>query len=462
MAFWQWSKTAAINAGADPTMNWAEGMPPAQVNDGTRAMMARQAENRDDTSGLLVTAGTSTAYTVTTNQGLPATPNDGQLIVVSFHTANGASATLAADGGTAFPLQTAPGVALPSATIVANVAYPLKFRAASSAWVFFGAVAASSVTAGAVTNAGFANAAAWTLKGNNTGSSAAPQDFTIDALTAKAVPVGADEVPIWDASGAAMKKATLSAAIAAVALRGYVGGLILSGGGSQTLTTNTGVATSDDNTTFMSLGSTYTKTFASWLVGSGNGGLDTGTIAINTWYHVFLIERIDTGVVDVLISLSPTAPTLPASYTKQRRIGSIRTDATPNIIAFGQNGDEFLWSVPFVDVNSTSTGTAAVTATLTVPTGVKVTALANWGASPAGGATQPSLLITSLDQADTAPTTTITTIGIDTASATSIAAPAQTRTNTSAQVRYRASKSSANITISAATMGWLDTRGRFA
>ncbi len=68
----------------------AEGMPPAQLNDGIRALMARAAENRDDTSGLLLTAGTSTAYTVTTNQGLPATPNDGQLIVVTFHTGNGA------------------------------------------------------------------------------------------------------------------------------------------------------------------------------------------------------------------------------------------------------------------------------------------------------------------------------------------------------------------------------------
>src|SRR5260370_140508 len=112
-------------------------------------------------------------------------------------------------------------------------------------------------------------------------------------------------------------------------LRGAIAGLTLSGGGSQTLTIAAGQATSDDVTTSMALPSTTTKTFAAWAVGSGNGGLDTGSIADNTWYHVFAIERTDTGVVDALISLSPTAPTLPANYTKKRRIGSIRTDATP-------------------------------------------------------------------------------------------------------------------------------------
>jgi hypothetical protein len=63
---------------------------------------------------------------------------------------------------------------------------------------------------GSVLNVSLATAPAWTLKGNNTSGSAAPQDFTIDALTVKATPLAADEVPIWDAAGAAMKKATLS------------------------------------------------------------------------------------------------------------------------------------------------------------------------------------------------------------------------------------------------------------
>src|SRR5216683_3849718 len=63
-----WSKTAASNSNADPSINWAEGQAPSSVNDSARAMMARVAEYRDDVSGLLVTGGTPTAYTLATNQ----------------------------------------------------------------------------------------------------------------------------------------------------------------------------------------------------------------------------------------------------------------------------------------------------------------------------------------------------------------------------------------------------------
>ncbi len=138
MAWWNWSKTAASNASADATINWAEGQPPASVNDSARAMMARLAEYRDDTSGLLATGGTSTAYTLTTNQGLASTPTDGQLIAFTPHTGNGSAATLAADGGGAFPLQSAATVALAAASIVQGTPYAAKFNASASAWVMFG------------------------------------------------------------------------------------------------------------------------------------------------------------------------------------------------------------------------------------------------------------------------------------------------------------------------------------
>src|SRR5581483_3995366 len=81
----------------------------------------------------------------------------------------------------------------------------------------------------------------------------------------------------------------------------------------------------------------------------GNGSLDTGSIANNTWYHAYLIERTDTGAVDVLVSLSASAPTMPASYTKKRRIGSMKTNGSGQWTAFTQNGDEFLWTTPIAD-----------------------------------------------------------------------------------------------------------------
>lgn len=69
---------------------------------------------------------------------------------------------------------------------------------------------AMTIAANAVTNAKMATMNAWTIKMNNTSGSATPTDTTIDGLTLKASPASSDEIPIWDASGTAMKKATVS------------------------------------------------------------------------------------------------------------------------------------------------------------------------------------------------------------------------------------------------------------
>ena len=128
-----------------------------------------------------------------------------------------------------------------------------------------------------------------------------------------------------------------------VILPGYISGLQLStAGSSSTFGIAVGTASNTTALSYMALSSAYTKTTSSWTVGTGNGALDTGTIANNTWYHAFLIQRTDTGVVDVLVSLSPTSPTLPASYTLFRRIGSMKTDGSAHWTKFVQNGDEFL------------------------------------------------------------------------------------------------------------------------
>jgi hypothetical protein len=164
---------------------------------------------------------------------------------------------------------------------------------------------------------------------------------------------------------------------ASPAPRSYLSGLALSTtGGSASFAVAPGVATSDDTTTSMKLAQAYAKTTASWAVGSGNGGLDAGSIANNTWYHVFLIERTDTGVVDVLISSSPMSPALPTGYTKQRRVGSIKTDGSGHWVAFAQTGDEFVWASNQTEVSAaTITGTSLLTQNLSwVPPGVRTIA----------------------------------------------------------------------------------------
>src|SRR5262245_6675329 len=83
---------------------------------------------------------------------------------------------------------------------------------------------------------------------------------------------------------------------------GYIHGLTLSNNVSDTandIDIAIGSAASDSTTPkLMSLASALTKRVdGSWSVGTNQGGLDTGSIASAT-YHVFLIQRSDTGVVD--------------------------------------------------------------------------------------------------------------------------------------------------------------------
>jgi hypothetical protein len=160
-ALWQWSLTPSSNGSADPTINWAVGMAPSAVDPSGRAMMARTAEWRDDISGSLATGGTSTAYTVTTNQsnggnnicnGGAGPPINGQMIAITPNNTNGASPTLAVDTCTAAPIQAQTGIAPPVGTLVSGTPYNLKYSTANSAWMlanFFSGVA-SGIPLGAL------------------------------------------------------------------------------------------------------------------------------------------------------------------------------------------------------------------------------------------------------------------------------------------------------------------------
>lgn len=239
-------------------------------------------------------------------------------------------------------------------------------------------------------------------------------------------------------------------------LQNYLAGLVLSAAGATgTFGVAAGEATDSTNARVMLLASAYTKTTASWVVGSGNGGLDTGAIANATWYHVFLITRIDTGVVDVLFSLSPTSPTLPANYTLFRRIGAMKSDGAAHWLAFTQTGATFIWATPVTDVNTAGTA-ARVSTTLSVPTGVVVTALFRAGQNIGGGASA-AIIFTSLQEADQVPVFG-TICDMANVQNTYTGGSFERVTNTSAQIGVRSANTVAAVTVS--TFGWKDLRGQ--
>ena len=245
-------------------------------------------------------------------------------------------------------------------------------------------------------------------------------------------------------------------------------GCTLSNNGSDAtndIDVSAGYWSSDDaliaNRVSLQLTSGLTKQLdAAWAVGTNQGMRDTGAIANGTW-HIFLIKRVDTGVVDVLASLSATSPTMPANYTKKRRIGSILREGGA-IVSFVQDGDYFTRLASVLDVNTTNPGTSAVTATLSVPTGINVFAIINSYLSGSGGG--PCVVnISDLDTTDAAASESAAPLGVMSSEAVdypSNVGPIRIRTNTSAQIRYRASFSDAGIIVRIASIGWMDARGR--
>src|SRR5947208_658062 len=245
-------------------------------------------------------------------------------------------------------------------------------------------------------------------------------------------------------------------------------GLTLSNGGTNPSTTigiAVGAASSDDTAitsrVLISLSGAFTKTTAAWSAGTGNGCLDAGSVAASTWYSVFAIYRSDTTVSDVLCSTSATAPVMPASYTNKRRIGSVLTDASKAINFFTQDADYFVWATATM-TSTGNPGTAASSVTLNVPTGVNVQAVYNVVLS--NTAVNSTLYLSDLASSDAAASETVAPTGqLHLNGATlnmALMSQVMTRTNTSAQIRFRLNASDGGTGVKFSTLGWWDRRGR--
>lgn len=134
----------------------------------------------------------------------------------------------------------------------------------------------------------------------------------------------------------------------------------------------------------------------------GANGIDAGAIGASTWYAIYVIYNPTTATTAGLISLSATAPTLPAGYTYYARFGWQRTDSSNRFLRILQKGRTAQYVVssaittlpPVIDngvvgtFSVTSPTLSAVSVTSFVPTTASricIIAYNVWKGSAAGG-----------------------------------------------------------------------------
>ncbi len=120
---------------------------------------------------------------------------------------------------------------------------------------------------------------------------------------------------------------------------------------------------------------------AVWAEGSSQGGRASAiSYDADTWYHMFAIskneldsdQQADFGFDTDINAVNLLSDASGLGYQRLRRIGAVLTDGTPNIIAYRQYGDEFIWDLGIQDATSTNQGTSAVSHIMRVPPGLSV------------------------------------------------------------------------------------------
>jgi hypothetical protein len=259
-----------------------------------------------------------------------------------------------------------------------------------------------------------------------------------------------------DLTNAATARTNLGISATAT-LRSYLAGLTTSnnsGTPNTKIDVTAGACTDDGNAV------TFSSSSGTIDCGTtGANGLDTGSLATSTWYHVFAIAKAAGASPAFLASTSVNSPSMPATYTLKRRIASFKTDGSAHIVGYIQNGDNFRWKTPVNNVNAVPGVTTRTTLAVTVPTGLVV--FPDLVAIVTAGAAGVNLLLTSLDETDSAPSGTLQQQASGSAGAAASGTSIATlHTDTSAQIGYRVSTTDSGVVIT--TFGWRDTRGRDA
>lgn len=212
---------------------------------------------------------------------------------------------------------------------------------------------------------------------------------------------------------------------------------------------------------------------AGWTAGAAGGLRNSGAALADVTYHLYAVMTA-AGVVDYYAHTSLVVATVltalqaeagGASYVYARRVDSWNRVAGALQLKV-RDGDNVVFLAGTLDITTNNPGTSAVTDDLpSMPDGLQVIAdliLAYDFNNTADG----TCLITDLAATDVAPVAGTATQGQvicpTNAGSAFIAAPVRVRTNTTKQIRYRASASAAGMDIRVTARGYTDTRGRIS
>lgn len=223
-----------------------------------------------------------------------------------------------------------------------------------------------------------------------------------------------------------------------------------------------------DSQTILISSSLIKQINADWAAGTNVGGIASAVspVAADTWYHVFAIRK-NNGLTDIGFDSNIAAVNLltDSGYDQYRRIGSVLTDGSANILPFIQLGDDFFWQDMANDYNTTDPGVAQVDVALSTPLGVRCIAqvvavirdVGPTGAasfmlvSPVGSSTAPSATFYNLKLMESSFEDERTTDGANTMDIV---------TDLLSQVTFEISLSDAGISVLLHTQSYRDDRGK--
>ncbi len=244
--------------------------------------------------------------------------------------------------------------------------------------------------------------------------------------------------------------------------RNYISELIPSNNSTDSqhdIDISEGECSNNDNSGSISLSSTITKQIdANWSEGNNAGGFPSGlTLSANTWYHIFVIAKSD-GTVDAGFDTSLTATNLlsdATSYIKYRRIGSVLTDGSSNIIngtwTESLSGVFFRYNTRIQDARYQYI-TGVQTPTLSAPPN-KLVQLSTKGSRSSTGA---YVIINQTDESVLAPTQDNCTVGCITSTGGIDNSEILVRVDANSQIRCNGTGSSTLLVLN--TIGYIDER----